>query len=226
MLLNKTLATILLSLSVLSVSYGQRSINIHDHLLIRDSNRYLFGVMSDDYEGSPYLNDEFVLGYVYQGSLKFEGVPMRYNIYADVMEFQDKGHTFLLEPDPRITKIEIGHQVFVVREFKHLTKVQNGFLEVLKEGKASLMAKKLVNFREKMELRDIPAKFARLDDAYYYKIDDQPVLKTSSLKALIESFPDKHGELTQFAKAAKISTKNGADLVKLFEYYNSLFSAH
>ena len=97
--------TSLLLVMIASAIHAQTRVGtIHDNLLIRDSKRYLYGLPEDKYEGSPFLDDSYVTGYVYAGKEKFAGVPMRYNIYSDLIEFQDGGHTYLLEPDPRLIK--------------------------------------------------------------------------------------------------------------------------
>ena len=67
-----------------------------------------------------------------------------------------------------------------------------------------------------------PAKFTRTDDVYYYKIGEGEVVKIDNLKKMIEGFPDKKNELSQFAKSEKINTKDEEDLKKLIKYYNSL----
>ena len=79
-----------------------------------------------------------------------------------------------------------------------------------------------MNFREKDDLKEIPSKFSRLPDTYYYQMGDQPVVKVGNMKNLIESFPSHHEELGDFVKLEKISAKNGEELLKLFKYYNSI----
>jgi hypothetical protein len=46
-------------------------------------------------------------------------------------------------------------------------------------------------------------------------------MKVSNLKKMIDSFPDKQNELTQFAKKEKLSHKKAEDLMKLVRYYNN-----
>ncbi|HET9486705.1 MAG TPA: hypothetical protein VFO54_04700 [Chryseosolibacter sp.] len=227
MLRRSLILTSLLTLIAASAIHAQTRVGtIHDNLLIRDSKRYFYGLPEDKYEGSPFLNNSFVTGYVYTGKDKFAGVPMRYNIYSDLIEFQDGGHTYLLEPDPRLVKVEIGDDVFVVRNFKYMAKKQNGFLEVLENGKMKLFAKKLINLREKNELQDVPAKYSRLPDMFYVQVESDPLIRVVTVKQLISSLPDKQEEMKQFVKAENISSKEQEDLVKFVEFYNSLFIAH
>jgi hypothetical protein len=203
-------------------SFGQRSINLQDHLLIIESDKYLYGVAKETYEGSPYLNDNYIMTYVFGQNEKYTGVPMRYNVFSDVMEFEDKGEHYILEPDPRMKKLEMGSQVFVVRKFKYLSKTEDGFLELLEAGKLSLMAKKLVNYREKIEIKGVPAKYAMIPDIFYTQLGGGETVKIGNLKTLIAGLPDKQAELTGFVKDEKISARDRTDLIKLVKYYNSL----
>jgi hypothetical protein len=203
---------------------AQRSINIYDHLLIRDSNRALYGEPAEVYEGSPFLNDAFTPGFVYLGEERSAKVPIRYNIHADVMEFEEGGSRYVMEPNNQITKIEIGDHRFVVEAF--LPKKQNGFFELLGEGKLTILAKKAVNHRKNDEMHNIPAKYARLPDTYYYKIENGIVTRMSSLKNLIRSLPDKQDQVSKYAEEEKITVKDPNDLLKLANFYNSLFAAN
>lgn len=197
-------------------------LNLEDHLLIREKNLAMYGASAKSYEGSPYLNETFVMSYVYAGEQKYKAVPMRYNIAADVMEFQTGGRTLLLDPDPRIGKVEMGDHVFVVERLKLKTKPENTFLELMHEGKLSVLAKKSVNYRENNDITQVPAKYSRSADTYYYRIGDQPPSKLTTIKNLLESLPDHRDKATEFIKAEKISLKKEEDLLKLAAYYNSL----
>ncbi|HEX8039727.1 MAG TPA: hypothetical protein VF490_11275 [Chryseosolibacter sp.] len=203
---------------------AQRSINLSDHLLIKTSDAYLYGGPDPGYEGSPYMTDDFVTTTVYTGTLKLDPLPMRYNIFANVMEFRQSNETFLLEADPRITRIEMGDRIFVVEDFKLMGKKQPWFMELLEPGKLTLLAKNSVAFRKKVEINDLPAKYSRSADVYYCRIGDQDLVKVGNMKDLIGSLPDKQQEVTQFAKEQKLSAKDKDDLVKLARYYNSLFA--
>lgn len=216
------LSTLLL-LGIFSETVAQQGRNIMDHLLIKAADEAIEGVPEEKYEGSPYLQETFVSGHVYFGKEKSVPVSMRYDIYADIMEIQVEGVIYLLKPDPQITEIQIGEQTFVPESFKPLKKAV--YVELLESGKLTLLAKKVVNYRKKIEISDIPAKYSRQQDQYYYKFDKQPVVKITSVKDIIENSPERKEELSQFVKAEKISAKDRDDLVKLVKYYNSLSPA-
>ena len=102
-------------ITVSSACFAQNGgMEIQDHLLIRESRRFTRDAQEAKYEGSPYMNDEFRQAFVQSGDLKFQAVPMRYNVVEDVMEFQKGAFIHLLDPDPKIAKIEMGEATFVV----------------------------------------------------------------------------------------------------------------
>jgi len=215
--------TVVFALTAPTAIHAQRGgINLQDHLLIKEVDLVLHGQPEQNYEGSPFLNDQYVVSYVYLGDRKMNGVSMRYNMFIDRMEFQDGGQTFILEPDTRISRIEMGDQVFVVKNLKHQTKKEDGFLELVQNGKVKLFAKKIVNYRQKLDTHGLPAKYYTSPDAHYVQVDDQPLFKVGSVKSLISDLPEKQQEATAFARAEKISS-NRDGLSKLITYYNSLF---
>lgn len=202
-------------------------INLSDHMLILDSKKNMDVEPEEIIGGTPYLIETFTTGDVYSNKGKFAAVPMRYNIYADYIEFKEKDVTYILAPGPDIKKVNLGDYHFVVEKYQVKGKTQLGYFTLLDSGKVMLMSKKMVTFRGKQEPKAIetagtPARYTRSSDEYHYKIANGALIKVSSIKKMIESFPDKQEELKQFASQEKISPKNESELVKLVRYYNSL----
>jgi hypothetical protein len=203
---------------------AQSGMNVRDHLLIERTRKALSGTPEENYEGSPYMNDNYTEAQVYSKDKTFVPVLMRYDIFHNLMEFKDRNETLLLDPDPRITRIDLGNQTFVVEHFKFNGKSQNYFMELVKQGTLTLLAKSNVNYREKVEFGSVPAKYSRSADEYYCKLDNQAIFKVSSVKKLIGSLPDKREELSRFAAEQHLSFSRKDDLLKFVNYYNSLHS--
>jgi hypothetical protein len=149
-----------------------------------------------------------------------------YNMYEDYIEFKQKDIVYILDPDLMIKKIDMGAHVLVVENYEFKMKTQLGFLTLLDSGKVTLLSKNIVAFQEQqppkaLESAPTPAQYSSLPDVYYYKIGNGEVMKVSNLKKMIDSFPDKQNELTQFAKKEKLSHKKEEDLMKLVRYYNN-----
>jgi hypothetical protein len=178
-----------------------------------------------DYEGSPFLNENFVKGEIYRSENKSIDVPLRYNIFNDDIEFKQNNIVYALPAEPKIKKVQFDGNTFIVEP---IGKGNFEFLFLLDSGKVVLMSKKKVAlFQEKkrpsaFETKPPKAKFIREHDVFFYKIGEREIKKVSSLKSLIESLPDKQDDVNQFVKKEKISAKKEEGLVRLIKYYNSL----
>jgi hypothetical protein len=191
------------------------------HLL--DTRRALYGAESaPEFQGTPYLTETFDSANVHTTKGVFRGVPMRYNIYEDYLEFKNKDVTYILDPKLDIIKVDFGSNRFVVEK---TVKMKLGFFELLDSGKVTLVAKMGVYYREPQPTKGIvdavPGTFTRKGDEYMYRIEKGQLNEIGSIKKMIESFPDKHNELKEFARKERIS-KNKEDLIKLVQFYNSL----
>jgi hypothetical protein len=201
-------------------------LNITDHMLIKESRRGLEGESEEKVDGTPYQNENFVKGTVYSSKGKFPDVMMRYNIYADQIEFKQKDITYILDPGPDIKKIDLGDHLLVVEKYEVKGKSKSGFYTLLDSGKVTLVAKKVVTYREAqapkaLEIAGKPAKYSKAGDEFLYRIGDGPLMEVGSIKKFVENFPDRQEELMKFVSQEKIS-KNEKELIKLVRYYNSL----
>ena len=177
-------------------------------------------------DGSPYLDEAYVQGQIFYAD-KSVKMPIRYNIFQDVMEYKQNGRALVLDPTTNIKKVIFGTHTFVVQKFEFKGKTKYGYLAQLDSGKVILFSKKVVNYLAEMKGRaldggDQPARYNRAPDVFYYKIGDGEVLEVESIKSMIASFPAKQEELTVFAKKEKITPRKEEKIIKLVQYYNSL----
>ena len=178
-------------------------------------------------EGTPYLTEKYVDGEILFGTTGRSAVPLRYNVFQDLMEYQQNGKALVLDPSTKIKRVKLGESTYVVDKFEYDGKTKYGFLNLLDSGKVTLLAKKVVKYQAPLKGRaldggDVPAKFSRSSDTYFYRIGNGELQEVNNLKDMIASFPDKQEELKQFAKKEKISPKKEDELLKLVRYYNSL----
>lgn len=199
--------------------------NIMDHLLYK--NKYASNRIDlSDIEGSPYLHDSFTLAMVTTSEAIVLKLPMKYNIYEDIMEFQDKERLFLLEPSAKIQKIEMYENTFTVEPYEHEGKLTPGYFILLGTGKVKLLLKKGVLLQEAqaakaMEAQNKPAKFEPVPDQFYFKAGTREAMPITNLKKMIAQFPDHQKSLLSFSDRRKLGKKK-EDLLKLWEYYNGL----
>jgi len=177
-------------------------------------------------DGTPYLDEKFADGEITLGD-KIRKVPVRYNIFQDLMEYKQNGQPLVLDPTPAIGKVRFGDNTFVVQKFEFKGKTKFGFLTLLDSGKVMLFSKKGVIYLEgrkggALDGTDLPARYSKIPDVFYYKIGDGDLHEIESIKSMIASFPEKQEELTLYAKKEKVSHKKEKTLVQFVQYYNSL----
>ena len=173
-------------------------------------------------EGSPYLNNEFIKGeLVTIDSVQYAGIPLRYNIYNDVIEFKKNDLELELNNNFQLLYAIIDDAVFVK------AKNQEGYFTVQSSGPVYLL--------EKMNIRYSDAKaasgyrpatlpsFKNLDSDYYIqkKLGEEATVVKNEAE-LLEQLSDKKEELKVFIKNEKLKVSRGEDLVEIIEYYNSL----
>ena len=161
-------------LFIFSAAGAQQGMNLFDHMLIKLSEKTLYGDPAQEkVVGTPYLSEDFVIGDVYDNKGKYAGVPMRYNIYEDQIEFKQNGQLYILDPQPKIKKVDLDHRTFVVSQYEYRGKTRPGYFFLLDSGKVILMSKKVVTYREQqppkaLESGPTPAKFSKSQDVFFY----------------------------------------------------------
>jgi hypothetical protein len=154
-------------------------------------------------------------------------VPIRYNAFQDLIEYQQSGRAMALDPNPAVLKVTLGNSLFVPQKYESDGKSRFGYFEVLDSGKVTLFSKKRITFLPAKEGgaldgSDQPAEYKRAADVFFYKIGDGPLQEIDNIKSFIASLPDKQEELTRFAKKEKISHRKEKEIIRFVEYYNSL----
>lgn len=195
-------------------------------MLLLDSRKVLYGDGSaEETKGTPYLAETFDSANVYTIKGVFAAVPMRYNVHEDYFEFKNKDVTYILDPALNINRVDFRDYSFVVEKSEAGGKMKLGFFVLLDSGKVTLLAKKIVSYREPQPVKAMeeakPGRYTKKDDEYFFRIEKGQLTAISSIKKMIESFPDKQNELKEFVDREKISKKE-EDLIKLVQYYNSL----
>jgi len=175
--------------------------------------------------GSPYDGDSLKTGTIFLTNDKMLNVKMRYNIYYDWMEYQKVDSIFAVSPDLIIKKIEIGGKTFIVDTL--VLKKENvlSYFQLLESGKFTLLSKMHVTFRERQQGKpiegDIPAKYSRQRDTFYYRAGKGRIREISNVQQIIDAFDGDKAALTQFAKTEKLGVRKSAEVIKLIRYCNS-----
>ncbi len=175
--------------------------------------------------GSAHLDEAFKPGRVVSnlGSLEMD---MRYNIYLDRIEYNQNDTLYYIGPNPMVDKVEIGTQTFIVENFETREGTYPSFYLRLDSGKISLLTKMTIRFSDRQQgtpIRGvIPAKYERVPDVNYLKLEDGSLKEIKNIKKLTQALLHHGGEMEKFAKENKISPKNKEELIQFTQYYNSL----
>jgi hypothetical protein len=204
--------------------FGQQG---QGHLFIEDfcARERIFPEHAKEYsdiDGSPYYNSNFVSGFLYlKDSLIFK-IPIRYNIYADEMEFNSKGMNYVIGNPATVNKIILGESVFVYLPFIQ----KGGYFELFELGKCTLVAKISVDVKPAEEAKPMvdpkPAKFIKKPDVFYFVVEDSIVFKIKNIESITDALQDQKLKIESFMKQEKIKSVKKETLIKIVKYYNSL----
>lgn len=180
-------------------------------------------------EGTPYMNEEFTLGDIYYGGEhKIEQIPLRLDIYRSRLEYKDeKGAVMAFGNPEKMDYVKIGKEVFIYLPKGTANKV-SGFLKMWNTKLPCLLSKMNVNYIKGEEAKPYdlhpgrPDHLERVQDNQYIMANRNDIEKVSSVKKLIKYLGAHTSELTEYAKAADLSTKEPEKLVKLVNYYHQL----
>jgi hypothetical protein len=167
------------------------------------------------YDGSPYLNDEFLYGEIlYNHEWRFVNIPM-----------PDKETIYSLGADTLFDMIYIPEDTFIASIYEKEMKIIPGFFKLITTGNATLLIKMEVEFREATSETThqmaMDARFINQPDQYFVKKAGQPAEYVKNIKKLINHLGNHEEELTTFSKEHKLSSKKEKDLKQIIDYYNS-----
>ncbi|MDY8136681.1 hypothetical protein [Aquimarina sp. 2201CG5-10] len=185
----------------------------------------------EDFEGSPYLNQTFLPGIIYDDLTgKKVDVHLRYNIYNDVFE---------IKYDPSSDEVfdlikktgynaKLGSNKFYYKTYiDEKNNFKKGYVLVLfKTSNITLFKKHYQTLRAPKKAKvafeiDQPARLLSYH-SYFLVINGQSIYLTKSKKKIIQVFPEYQKELKAYIKKEKLSFKTDNDYIKLITYYSTL----
>ncbi|QBA64871.1 hypothetical protein [Muriicola soli] len=184
--------------------------------------------------GSPYLNDEFIKSKVYFGEDYIGDYYIRYNALNSEIEIKESN---LPEEKPKRLladdKVRIKYAKRELRFTTYITKkneTKNGYLSIISEGDSYTLYHRLaVKYSEGKAAANsmvmaIPSRYAHFTEYYYKKagvdrIDQLAQKRGALLKILDKEIRD---QVSTFIKEEKIDLSEEADLIRTFEYINSI----
>ncbi|WP_297086367.1 hypothetical protein [uncultured Draconibacterium sp.] len=192
------------------------------------TGEYSTFLTENEIEGSPFLNDEFIEGtiYTYQ-KVQFNGIPLRFNVYNDELQFRNSGEQVMAMATPEIVeKAVFGKYQLSYIPYQLSKKIKRGFFIILHEGELSLYARPVVDYQKPKEAAPYkdpePAQFIQRPSVYYLRVGKEAAVKIETKKDLPQLFPEHQEAITTYIKKNKVKPNKEAPLVALVKYYNSL----
>ncbi len=177
-----------------------------------------------DVIGSPFENDEFLKGNVIlNNDDEYENVPLKYNIYNDELYFKNTKDEMLLSFVIPVKSFKIAGQTYL-NGFPEIDKfTKNSFYGLLAGNKIKLLFK---SYKTIVETRPYNSPYAekRFESykAYFILKEGKMYKFKPSKKDLLELFGSSGPQIEEYIKKEKVNFKNDEDLIKLFDFINSL----
>ena len=196
-------------------------------MMDRVNTNWIQNDMEEPIDGSPYLKEEFKKGeIVLIDNTILSDVLLRYNIYNDEIEYQNKGINYIIGTKHLVKNLKLEDEIFVVDIYKSSIGEKQGYFTMLADGEVKLLRKYTMELTDRVPAKAMrdpePRKFVRQKDLFFIKVRQQNVYEFSSVKKLIEFLGDHQDELKSFVKKEKISSRNPRELTKFIDYYNTL----
>jgi hypothetical protein len=229
------LFNILLSMElVVGQIQGQVYVERSDELLSKIRlSRNIAGIEKMTYadiKGDPFLYKDFTEGKLILNTGEIFKLDMRYDIYANQIQFKDNNEIFELLNADRLSGIIIDTLVF--RYCYFLTSpgdessAEPSFFIVKTDGKCSLLIRKNIRLQPAVLPQAYkeaqPAEFIHTSDMYYLKLQDKGAVRVSNKKELLNLLSDKKTEVEKFMNSKRLGVRNLDDLAKIVVYYNTL----
>lgn len=171
-------------------------------------------------KGSPYLYEDWEKGDVTLASgRKFESIDLMYDLIANQVIFKDSDGESKLFSQPIKT-----FNIVKSSEIHSFERGMDGaFYEKLVTGNTTLWKRIAKSIIDEKPYGSATLQRNILTNIYYYTGEiAQPVKFKTDKKSVLALLINKNNELEEFIKNDKINTRNEVDLIRLFQYYNSL----
>ncbi|MDH5396908.1 MAG: hypothetical protein OEX02_02100 [Cyclobacteriaceae bacterium] len=176
-------------------------------------------------KGTPYYHNDYKRGKVLFRNGEEQNFLMRYNIYQDVIEYQQDESFLLLGWSEFYEAIIIDGEKFVMRYFKDGPETNRGYFVQLTDSGLQVYKRMQVGYRDESD-RDSGYEIkrnracVRSKDLYYMAIG-KDILKvfTGSKNSLKQFVAQDADRIFKYAKKNKLNLKKEEDLVALMELY-------
>lgn len=213
---------------------GQVYVERSEELLSRIRlNRNIAGVEKKTYadiQGDPFLYKDFTEGKLIMNTGEIYKLQMRYDIYANQIQFEDNNEVFQLLNADRLSGIIVDTLAFrycrILKSPGDEASTESSYFIVRTDGKCSLLVRKSIRLQPAVlpqAYKDAqPAEFIPTADMYYLDLQGKGAIRISNKKELLNILSDKKAEVEKYMDSNRLGAKNVKDLAKIVAYYNTL----
>ena len=212
----KSIFSILLVLVCLKSAYSQ-------NVTVGPGEKPLrISMNKENVDGSPYFNEAYSESNIKTESKKELSLKLvRYNLYTQQLEYTDTDHAVYAIQDS-VTSFSLVDSVKTKHSFVKGSDAL-GFVEVIFEGKLSLLKKYIVKKQvvEDFYTKKKTAKFIR-QNLYYTSKGGAIQQFQRTNKGLIKALADKKAQIAAYLKMEQPDLDMDSGLIGVFKFYNSL----
>ncbi len=183
------------------------------------------GGLPAKYNGSPYLNDEFVPGkIIMENTNEYSNGMLRFNAYSDQIEIKKADQTSVLLKRPYI-KAEINNEIIAIKPFNEDGRVKNAYFIVLTDGKYTLLRKEdKIFYPEENDLSSTyssakPPRFVD-DPKYFFSVNNEPAEKIKLKKKAILKKLSAEDNADAIISEKSLNLNKSEDIIQLLNELN------
>ncbi len=177
----------------------------------------------EEYEGSPFMYDEWKKGSVkLKNGKSYSDLDLKYDAAEDRVLFKDKlGNTYKFD-DP-VSEFEINDLLFRSGYAANESRTENSFYQVLVDGGTQLLKRinKTITEQKTYGSAVLKKQFQSTESFYMVKAGEIRKIKKDK-KAIYEVLGNKAAEMDNYIASNKLNLKIDNDMAMLISYYNSL----
>jgi hypothetical protein len=178
-------------------------------------------------EGTPYLNQEFKLGYWYLDGRKQKELAMRFDAYHDAVQLMQDDQKVFMSKSADIEARFDGKTYRYIDYMDHGNQ-KEGYFTPLNEGETLLYLRTIKSIKGPVKPENGYAEFKQplfqTTISYYIKPKGKPAMPLLGLsrKEVFAVLWDKYSELRSYARTHKLNIRDEAEAVAILAYYDQL----
>ena len=208
--------------------YPQKTIRNYMHLSSEMARFNESVIDMPEYTGSPYLDKEFSDGsFVTVDNILYKNIPLRYNIYNEIFEFEKDNAPFDLDPKRYGRRVTCNDMVFIYTDYTYNKNPKKGYLEILEKGNYSLFKRYKVRYDRPEPAGAYsdtkPGNFAKLQDEYFFQAGEEGEIRFIPKEGEFLDYCGEHAvDVKAYMKKNKLKIRKEDQLIKIMNYLNTL----